>query len=135
MKIKKLYFTPCQATRTLPLVKRVVADILRKGQQWKKLASQSEDYHSHEAELDIAELKAAIAEHIDELQQIGCSFRDLSFEIGLVDFPAKIEGQEVLLCWKSDEQKLEWYHGLHAGFAGRRRIPKALLVEPDAANS
>lgn len=128
--MKKVYFTPYEATRTLPLVKRIVADILEKGRAWKKLAGERDGYRTPETELDIADLKDAMSELLEELQQIGCSYRDHSFEVGLVDFPCKLEGEEVLLCWKSDEERLEWYHSLHGGFAARKKIPEALLVAP-----
>ncbi len=41
---------------------------------------------------------------------------------GLVDFPAVIGGKEVLLCWESGEPDIEFWHDLHAGYAGRQRI-------------
>lgn len=131
MKQEKVYFTPYEATRTLPLVKRIVADILEKGRAWKKLAMAKEGaYHTPEAEFEMTELKEAMTGLLEELQQIGCSYRDHSFEIGLVDFPSRIDGREVLLCWKSDEERLEWFHSLHGGFAARQRIPLELLAEP-----
>ena len=63
-------------------------------------------------------------ELFDELEAIGCSYRDWNFTEGLVDFPAKVNGREVLLCWRSDEAKVRYYHEVNAGFAGRRSIPK-----------
>lgn len=41
----------------------------------------------------------------------------------LLDFPAQIDGEDVLLCWLEGEQELGWYHRQPNGFAGRRRIP------------
>ena len=41
---------------------------------------------------------------------------------GLVDFPAIREGREVYLCWKIPEQKIEYWHDVNAGFAGRKPI-------------
>ena len=41
---------------------------------------------------------------------------------GLVDFPAWVEGREVELCWKHDEPRIEDWHELYAGFAGRQPI-------------
>jgi hypothetical protein len=43
----------------------------------------------------------------------------------LLDFPAEIEGQSVLLCWLEGERELGWYHIPDYGFAGRRVIPPA----------
>jgi hypothetical protein len=41
----------------------------------------------------------------------------------LVDFPATLNGQTVLLCWLEGEHELSWYHKPEHGFAGRRVIP------------
>ncbi len=41
---------------------------------------------------------------------------------GLVDFPAIIGGREVFLCWEQDEEDIEFWHDLDAGYAGRERL-------------
>ena len=41
---------------------------------------------------------------------------------GLVDFPAIIGGKEVFLCWEKDEEDIEFWHELDAGYAGRERL-------------
>jgi hypothetical protein len=40
----------------------------------------------------------------------------------LLDFPAEMDGDPVLLCWLEGERELGWYHKLAHGFAGRRRL-------------
>jgi len=42
----------------------------------------------------------------------------------LLDFPASMDGEPVLLCWLEGERALTWYHKPAHGFAGRRRIPE-----------
>jgi hypothetical protein len=44
----------------------------------------------------------------------------------LLDFPAEMDGEAVLLCWLEGEPELGWYHKLAYGFAGRRKIPDGL---------
>ena len=44
------------------------------------------------------------------------------FERGLLDFPAIIGGKEVFLCWEKDEEDIEFWHDLDAGYAGRERL-------------
>ncbi len=46
----------------------------------------------------------------------------------LVDFPATLDGEAVLLCWLEGEPELRWYHRPELGFAGRRPIPEAGLA-------
>jgi len=43
----------------------------------------------------------------------------------LLDFPAQLNGDDVLLCWLEGERELRWYHKPEHGFAGRRPIPGA----------
>lgn len=40
-----------------------------------------------------------------------------------VDFPAELEGHDVLLCWLEGEAALEWFHPVEGGFMRRRRLP------------
>src|SRR5579875_3778937 len=42
----------------------------------------------------------------------------------LLDFPGRLAGEPVLLCWVEGEPELGWYHKPELGFAGRRRIPE-----------
>lgn len=45
------------------------------------------------------------------------------FNNGLVDFPALREnGEEVFLCWKLDEDDIEFWHSIDKGFKGRQHI-------------
>ena len=41
---------------------------------------------------------------------------------GLVDFPTRREGEEVLLCWKLGEGEITHWHGLEEGFPGRKPL-------------
>jgi hypothetical protein len=57
---------------------------------------------------------------IQSIYHKGAELKDI--EQGLIDFPALIDGEEVLLCWKQGEERIEYYHGLHDGYSGRKRI-------------
>lgn len=41
----------------------------------------------------------------------------------LVDFPFRLEGKEVYLCWQFGDKKITHYHGLQEGFSGRKKLP------------
>jgi hypothetical protein len=43
-------------------------------------------------------------------------------DTGLIDFPAEIDGEPALLCWRVGEERIEFWHTLDGGFAGRRPI-------------
>ena len=119
------YWTPKEAEKTLPLVKQIVKDILEKGHMVKTIAESmgGDISRNSEAEKYVNEIKG----FIKELEEIGCSFKDWNFSIGLVDFPAIINGEEVELCWRSDEEHILFYHGYDKGYKGRKKIPEELL--------
>ena len=43
-------------------------------------------------------------------------------ETGLIDFPARLDGREVLLCWRLGEEQIAWYHDAESGFRGRKKL-------------
>ena len=55
-----------------------------------------------------------------EFQRREIQVKDL--QRGLIDFPAIIDGREVFLCWEQDEEDIEFWHELEAGYAGRERL-------------
>jgi hypothetical protein len=63
---------------------------------------------------------AAIKELIEEFSGREIEIKDL--ERGLIDFPAIIGGKEVFLCWEKDEEDIEFWHDLDAGYTGRERF-------------
>jgi hypothetical protein len=78
----------------------------------------NDPFFAIECELDFLEWQA---------KQIVTSFteRDImikSIDAGLVDFPAIIDGEVVLLCWLKDEPCVKHFHGLNDGFWGRRKL-------------
>ncbi|MCO5166813.1 MAG: DUF2203 domain-containing protein [Planctomycetes bacterium] len=126
-------FTPQEASRTLPLVRRIVADVLERGRELQAL-ERAPDL-TVEQQDRVGVLEGELDELCEELARLGCSFRSPDFTFGLVDFPGLIDGRLVHLCWRDDEPELRWYHEPHAGFAGRRPIPEHLLAPPAATSS
>jgi len=73
-----------------------------------------------EAQEAIEHEAAAIAECADLINETGAQIKSL--EEGLLDFPAKRGGEDVLLCWKLGEDEIRYWHGVDEGFAARRPI-------------
>lgn len=119
------YFTPAEAKKTLPLVKKIVSDILAEGKEIKFLAEELNGDISGNQQIQIHADK--IETFTQELEELGCYYKDWNFAIGLVDFPSVINGEEVLLCWRSDEDDISFYHNLVDGYAGRKKIPSILI--------
>ena len=69
-----------------------------------------------EREKAIQRVKDAIA----EIDATGVQVKDL--DIGLLDFPCRVEGETVLLCWMLGESAITHWHGETEGFAGRKPV-------------
>lgn len=126
------YFTLDQANKTLPLVRRVVADVVEEYRKWKDVvfryellaagskADEGESPEQVTLRHQVDESAQKINGFLDELGRIGCVFK--GFEEGLVDFPHQMDGREVYLCWKLGEDQVEHWHDVESGFAGRQEI-------------
>jgi len=65
-----------------------------------------------------------IKDVLAEIDATGVQVKDM--DIGLLDFPCKVEGEVVLLCWKLGEPKIAHWHGTSEGFAGRKPIDERI---------
>ncbi|MGA8036260.1 MAG: DUF2203 domain-containing protein [Candidatus Acidiferrales bacterium] len=65
-------------------------------------------------------LNEAIQTVLDQIQETGCVVKDL--DVGLLDFPARINDEDVYLCWKLGEDRIRFYHRQDEGFSGRKPI-------------
>lgn len=115
------YFTPAEAQLTLPLVKKIVKDILDTTKEIRLLAEDLDGQIDENAQ--IKKMISDINGFMNELEEVGCFYKDWNFTIGLVDFPAFIEEEEVFLCWRSDEDDVKYYHSVEEGYEGRKPIP------------
>ena len=117
-------FTLKEANLTLPLVTRIVADIVRVNSEATALQEQIESLGEGAAHtLATKELERRVSrlnELVDELSDVGAELKD--YRTGLIDFIGRHDGHDVFLCWKLGEEKIAYWHELAAGFAGRRPV-------------
>jgi hypothetical protein len=73
-----------------------------------------------ERERTVQRAKDAVA----EIHATGVQVKDI--DIGLLDFPCRVEGEIVLLCWKLGEAKITHWHSTEEGFAGRKPIDERI---------
>src|SRR5271155_1541684 len=73
-----------------------------------------------EREKAIRRAKDALA----EINATGVQVKDL--DIGLLDFPCKVDGEILLLCWKQGESTITHWHGTNEGFPGRKPIDERI---------
>ena len=93
------FFDLEEANRQLPLVRRIVEDILT---------------HHRQGNAD------EVQELVAELHELGCFFK--GFGEGLVDWYSYYAGRPVFLCWKLGEPEIAYWHQTDAGFSGRQPI-------------
>jgi hypothetical protein len=116
-----LFFTPTQANELLPQVEETVAQI----QDIKKTSEKLKD------EAEMSDAMGRLQREIQKLEDLGCVLKDLN--IGLIDVPAVRLGVRVWLCWKSGERKVEFWHGLHEGYASRKPVKEKEFYLDDLA--
>ncbi len=124
-------FTIDEANRMLPLVRRIVEDIVQDYARWREQVEvlevvaagrrgNSPPDEAERVQQDAQRLAADIERYVKELAGLGVDFK--GFDLGLVDFPAELGGRRVYLCWQLGEETVEHWHDVDAGYAGRRRL-------------
>ena len=121
-------YTVEEANRTLPYVRAIVSEVR---ERYRSIQDRGRRHREGDSEVRAA-LKTEIrvqAERIhvcmEELEAIGAELKD--YDLGLVDFPAELEGRRILLCWKLDENEVRHWHEESDGYRGRQPVP---LDEP-----
>ncbi|MCL4270424.1 MAG: DUF2203 family protein [Anaerolineales bacterium] len=121
------YYTPQEANNLLEIVRPMVAELMQI----------SGRIRSHQPEIWAVVEKSAgnggnpelskllpdfdrLDQVLHRLQDMGIEVKDLT--IGLIDFPALRDGRVIYLCWKYNEEKVQFWHEVEAGFAGRQLI-------------
>lgn len=132
----KRRFSLQEANRSLPLVKRVVGDIVKTHAQAMRLQREIERQQpsSHKRQQSPQSAPTAtiqgqldacmnlLEDFVDELSEIGCELKD--YQTGLIDFVGRHDGRDVYLCWKLGEERITHWHELDSGFAGRQPVSR-----------
>jgi len=129
------YFTLSEANELLPEVRPLAEALVehrrgmreaaeRRARLTARIAGNGGDLDPQEpGELDeeFERESQAVAQAAAGLQRLGVLVKDL--DRGLVDFPALLNGEDVLLCWQVGEDEIAFWHGVDEGFAGRKPLP------------
>ena len=127
MSIKNKYFSVEEANSFIP---KLLIDIPRIQDLMKRLVNDFPDVRKarEKAQQNGGSLQGAdyincvlmINSLTEELESKGCILKGI--EHGLIDFPSLRDGKEIYLCWKNPEPRIEFWHDIQSGFAGRQRI-------------
>jgi hypothetical protein len=132
--VPKRLFTPREANSALDQVRPAAERLVALRARMRELAeTQSENilaiggngvgYAATDlkaAQGGLEELADQAAAAVRELVALGVVVKDL--DLGLLDFPAVRDGEEVELCWRVGEDAVEFWHPLEAGYRGRKPI-------------
>lgn len=79
------------------------------------------DYQSAgQQRLDQSTLESSISAAVEKIHATGCVVKDL--DVGLLDFPARLNDEDIYYCWRVGEDRIRFYHRQDEGFAGRKPI-------------
>lgn len=124
-------YTKEEADKLLPELRRVLAQMreAKRGlEEVLKRLPGARGLERKALEEEARFLKASLEADLQYLGRLGVFLKDL--ERGLVDFPARLEGQVVFLCWQEGEAEVLYWHPLAEGFSGRRPLGETLLTPP-----
>ena len=110
-------FTKEEADALLPEIQRVL--------------SQMRQARAELKEAQVRFLLGSLEADARYLASLGVFLKDL--DQGLVDFPGRVGGQVVFLCWKEGEPEVAHYHPLSGGFAERKPLAEATPTLPQKA--
>jgi hypothetical protein len=129
-------FTVERANRTLPLVRKIVEDVVRQHRLWREkileldlVASTARAGEPRERAEELERDAQVLAREIDgfqhELDELGILLKDR--RLGLVDFPSEMNGRQILLCWRLGEPEVQFWHEVDAGYTGRQPLSPSLV--------
>jgi hypothetical protein len=127
------YFTREEAEALLPQITVVLDQIQEHRQAMQQSEEELGDLHvqamgnGHHLHGRIAKIQKELAQHLETLQtlivklnEFGCVLKDP--DMGLIDFLSLRDGREIYLCWLLGEDRINYWHYLDAGFAGRQPL-------------
>lgn len=124
-------FTVEEANRTLPLVSRIVSDLVREHRLWEDKVREFEfatvgssperpDAIAERLQIEAQRLARDIESYIAELNDLGVICKGM--DTGLMDFRGQMDGRDVYYCWTLGEPSVLYWHEIDAGFVGRQRL-------------
>ena len=134
------FFTLQQAEQLLPEVESAIRDAISFKSEYQQAEAEWQDFTGRVTMLggvlvDHSKVRAQkerressalhLKEVLERIHEFGCVVKDL--DVGLIDFPTQFHGEEVYLCWKLGESGIQFWHGVHEGFRGRKAIDQEFL--------
>ncbi len=131
---KKRYFTLEEANSQIPWlaeqvrrVTEVTGKLARLRRELDAIVRQSRGNGHGEVDQELAGKRRETEGIADRLARLTQEVDDLGIILrdpdrGLADFPSLREGREVYLCWLAGEERIDFWHEVDTGFAGRQSL-------------
>lgn len=126
-------FTLSEASKLLPRLQAILLELQEKKHVLDRLQEQigaltgRASGNGHLLAKDLGEksreaeaLSTQMNKQLEEITSMGCELKGI--DEGLIDFPCERDGRVVYLCWKLGEERIEWWHDVDTGFAGREPL-------------
>lgn len=121
------HFTVDEANALIPRLEMLMERLQRTVLVVRSAMNEAEAEPAVHTTVDVLRVRPELAPYVSEIEgtvaeieQLGCQFKGI--DLGLVDFPAEVEGRQVLLCWQYGEKSIGFWHAMDEGFAGRRAL-------------
>jgi hypothetical protein len=123
-------FTLAEAQSLIPMLRSLLTEI---GEDWnhvRKLnpeiqkardAASFDGYSTYGVEY--IECVSHLMFLIHQIKDMGVLLKDA--DKGLCDFPYMKNGRVVYLCWQLEEERIEYWHDIETGFAGREPLDES----------
>jgi len=115
-------FTPRGATQMLPLVRRIVDDILMlqqsidvQLQQLQTIDALPETMEHADYREEVSDIRSSLDQDQQRMDACVCELQSLGVQLhepfdGSVDFPAEWNRREIRLCWHPDDESVKYFH-------------------------
>src|SRR3982751_1231582 len=141
----RTHFTVAEVEALIPTLERIFVQILQlraglRGVEEKLdragvRMSRDDLLESDAGPLEVRQAKAvfrgyyeALSDELERIKALGGEVKDL--ESGLVDFPSRRGNENILLCWKLGEKRIEFWHTVEGGFSARRPVDEQISRSP-----
>lgn len=127
-------FTPNSATRMLPLLRRIVADMVRltrsidaQREQLRGIDQLPETIDRPNYREEVSDIRGSLAQDEQRLHECRSELAALGVEShqpfdGSVDFPAVVNRRRVRLCWTPGDERVEHWHEVGQPACERKKV-------------
>lgn len=126
-------YTVDEANELLPTLTALIEDLQRMRQRGEEITRDFAEFEARAAknghgentnifdpDHNLEQMRNEIQQRFLYLQGIGVELKNI--EYGIVDFPTRMFGRDVYLCWRLGEESVSYWHDTDAGFAGRQPL-------------